>query len=104
VALLGSTGEVHSFATVLVDGRRVSQDGGKTFAAAETMIVDAGTFIRQPIVTMANGDLLLPVFKCRIAPGEKWSGHNDNAGSIAPATAAKPGASLRCRDHSDSCT
>ncbi len=60
--------------------RRVSHDGGKTFAAAETMIADAGTFIRQPIVTMANGDLLLPVFKCRIAPGEKWSGHNDNAG------------------------
>ena len=60
--------------------RRVSHDGGKTFAAAETMIADVGTFIRQPIVTMANGDLLLPVFKCRIAPGEKWSGHNDNAG------------------------
>ena len=60
--------------------RRLSHDGGKTFAPAETMIADAGTFIRQPIVTLANGDLLLPVFKCRIAPGEKWSGHNDNAG------------------------
>ena len=60
--------------------RRVSYDGGKTFGAAETMIADAGTFIRQPIVTLANGDLLLPVFKCRISPGEKWSGHNDNAG------------------------
>ena len=44
------------------------------------MIDDAGTFIRQPIVTLANGHLLLPVFKCRIAPGEKWSGHNDNNG------------------------
>ncbi len=60
--------------------RRVSKDGGKMFGAAETMIADAGTFIRQPIVTLTNGDLLLPVFKCRIAPGEKWSGHNDNAG------------------------
>jgi predicted neuraminidase len=60
--------------------RRVSQDGGKTFGPAETMIADAGTFIRQPIVTLTKGDLLLPVFKCRIAPGEKWSGHNDNAG------------------------
>lgn len=60
--------------------RRVSFDGGKTFGAAETMIADAGTFVRQPIVTLVNGDLLLPVFKCRIAPGEKWSGHNDNAG------------------------
>jgi predicted neuraminidase len=60
--------------------RRISDDGGKTFDAAETMIADAGTFIRQPIVILANGDLLLPVFKCRIALGEKWSGHNDNAG------------------------
>jgi predicted neuraminidase len=60
--------------------RRLSDDGGKTFGPAETMIADAGTFIRQPIVILANGDLLLPVFKCRIAQGEKWSGHNDNAG------------------------
>ena len=60
--------------------RRISADGGKNFGPAETMIADAGTFIRQPIVTLANGDLLLPVFKCRVAPGEKWSGNNDNAG------------------------
>jgi predicted neuraminidase len=60
--------------------RRISADGGKTFGPAETMIADAGTFIRQPIVTLASGDLLLPVFKCRITPGEKWSGNTDNAG------------------------
>ncbi len=60
--------------------RRVSQDGGKNFGPAETMIGDAGTFIRQPIVTLSNGDLLLPVFKCRIEAGEKWSGNKDNAG------------------------
>jgi predicted neuraminidase len=60
--------------------RRISNDGGKNFDAAETMIADAGTFIRQPIVTLRNGDLLLPVFKCRITPGEKWSGNKDIAG------------------------
>lgn len=60
--------------------RRISADGGKNFGPAETMIADAGTFIRQPIVTLANGDLLLPVFKCRVTPGEKWSGNTDNAG------------------------
>lgn len=60
--------------------RRISADGGKTFGPAETMIADAGTFIRQPIVTLVNGELLLPVFKCRVAPGEKWSGNTDNAG------------------------
>lgn len=60
--------------------RRVSDNGGRTFGPAETMIADAGTFIRQPVVTLANGDLLLPVFKCRAVPGEKWTGRNDNAG------------------------
>jgi predicted neuraminidase len=59
---------------------RSSSDGGKTFGSAETMIADKGTFIRHPIVTMANGDLLLPVFKCRVQPGEKWSGNNDTGG------------------------
>ena len=74
------TSQVSGNQDTAVVRRRVSEDGGKTFGPAETMIADTGTFIRQPIVTMANGDLLLPVFKCRIAPGEKWSGHNDNAG------------------------
>jgi predicted neuraminidase len=60
--------------------RRISADGGKTFSPAETMISDAGTFIRQPIIPLQNGDLLLPVFKCRVTPGEKWSGNKDNAG------------------------
>ena len=60
--------------------RRISSDGGHTFGPASTMIADAGTFIRQPIVTLHNGDLLLPVFKCRVSAGEKWSGNNDNAG------------------------
>lgn len=60
--------------------RRVSNDGGHNFGPPETMIADAGTFIRQPIVTLANGGLLLPVFKCRTVPGEKWSGRNDTAG------------------------
>jgi predicted neuraminidase len=60
--------------------RRISADGGKNFGPAETMIADAGTFIRQTIVTMSNGDLLLPVFKCRVVAGEKWSGNTDSAG------------------------
>jgi predicted neuraminidase len=60
--------------------RRISHDDGKSFGPADTMIADAGTFIRQPIITCANGDLLLPVFKCRINPGEKWNGSNDTAG------------------------
>jgi predicted neuraminidase len=60
--------------------RRISSDSGRTFGPAETMIADTGTFIRQPIITLSYGDLLLPVFKCRVTPGEKWSGNNDIAG------------------------
>jgi predicted neuraminidase len=60
--------------------RRISDDGGKTFGPAETMIADAGTFIRQPIIVLQSGELLLPVFKCRVKSGEKWSGNTDNAG------------------------
>jgi predicted neuraminidase len=69
--------------------RRISLDGGKNFGAAETMIADAGTFIRQPIVILSNGDLLLPVFKCRITPGEKWSGNQDIAGVYRSADGGK---------------
>lgn len=60
--------------------RRISGDGGKNFGQAETMISDVGTFIRQPIVILPNGNMLLPVFKCRVMPGEQWSGNNDYAG------------------------
>src|SRR5690348_18081864 len=31
-----------------------------------------GVFIRQPLVVLANGDWLLPVFLCHGAPGVKW--------------------------------
>jgi predicted neuraminidase len=60
--------------------RRISRDGGKSFGSPETMIDQPGTFIRQPVVTLANGDLLLPVFKCRTAPGERWAGNDDTSG------------------------
>lgn len=60
--------------------RRMSKDGGKSFGPAQTMIDAPGTFIRQPIVKLSNGDLLLPVFKCKIIPGEKWSGNHDTSG------------------------
>ncbi len=60
--------------------RRISTDGGKSFGAPHTMIDAPGTFIRQPIVTLSSRDLLLPVFNCKIIPGEKWSGNHDISG------------------------
>ena len=57
--------------------RRISVDNGATWGAIETLFDEPGIFIRQPIVVLANGDWLLPVFHCRPVPGEKWSGKDD---------------------------
>ncbi len=74
------TSQISGHQNTSVVRRRISGDGGRSFGPAETMIADAGTFIRQPITATANGDLLLPVFKCRVKPGETWTGNNDIAG------------------------
>ena len=57
--------------------RRISRDHGRTWTAPETLISDAGTFVRQPVEVLANGDLLLGTFLCRTEPGVKWVGDND---------------------------
>jgi predicted neuraminidase len=59
--------------------RRISRDGGRNFGEPHTLIDAAGTFIRQRIVTLASGDLLLPVFQCRTPPGEAWTGNRDTS-------------------------
>lgn len=38
---------------------------------------EGGVFIRQPIVTLPSGRLLLPIFHCVKVPGHKWVGDND---------------------------
>lgn len=57
--------------------RRISRDHGRTWSLPETMISDAGTFVRQPIQALPNGDLLLGTFLCRTEPGVKWVGDDD---------------------------
>ncbi|HBY9527708.1 exo-alpha-sialidase [Klebsiella aerogenes] len=56
---------------------RQSRDGGKHWGAIATLLDEPGTFIRQPISVMPNGNWLLPVFYCRTRPGEKWVGNDD---------------------------
>lgn len=56
---------------------RQSHDFGRSWGEIKTLLDKPGTFIRQPIVLMPNGDWLLPVFYCQTAPGEKWVGNND---------------------------
>jgi predicted neuraminidase len=56
---------------------RQSQDMGKTWGNIATLLDKPGTFIRQPVTVLNNGNWLLPVFYCRTQPGEKWVGNDD---------------------------
>ncbi|MFO6297713.1 sialidase family protein [Rahnella selenatireducens] len=58
---------------------RQSQDLGKSWGKIGTLLDKPGTFIRQPVTVLANGDWLLPVFYCRTQSGEKWVGNNDDS-------------------------
>ena len=60
--------------------RRISRDNGKSWGPIESPFDEVGLFIRNPVVVLANGDWLLPVFHCNPVPGEKWHGHNDTSG------------------------
>jgi predicted neuraminidase len=56
---------------------RVSQDNGRTWGPSRILFDSPGTFVRQPLVVLDNGDWLVPVFRCLAAPGEKWVGDHD---------------------------
>lgn len=57
--------------------RRISRDGGLTWSAPDVLIDTPGTFVRQPIVVVPDGDWLLPCFLCRTSPGTRWLGEQD---------------------------
>ncbi|MDR3412190.1 MAG: exo-alpha-sialidase [Formivibrio sp.] len=56
---------------------RISADNGHTWGPIDTLFDKAGTFVRQPVVVLDNGEWLIPIFYCRVTPGEKWVGNND---------------------------
>lgn len=56
---------------------RVSEDFGATWGPIEVLFDQAGTFVRQPVVVLDSGEWLVPIFYCRIQPGEKWVGNDD---------------------------
>lgn len=56
---------------------RQSNDLGASWGEIATLLDKPGTFIRQPVTVLENGNWLLPVFYCRTKPGEKWVGNND---------------------------
>lgn len=62
--------------------RRVSTDGGRSWGAVETLFPPQkgyGTFIRQPVVVLGNGDWLLPIWRCATPPAGAWTGHLDTS-------------------------
>ncbi|NIF21234.1 sialidase family protein [Candidatus Pantoea multigeneris] len=58
---------------------RQSSDFGRSWGPIATLLDQPGTFIRQPVVVLPNGNWLLPVFYCTINPGEKWVGNHDTS-------------------------
>jgi predicted neuraminidase len=62
--------------------RRISRDGGVTWGPIETLLgaqEGFGTFIRQPIVVLKNGDWLLPIWRCTSPPAGAWTGDRDTS-------------------------
>lgn len=63
---------------------RLSEDHGMNWGPIGTLFDTPGTFVRQPVLVLDNGEWLLPVFHCRTGPGEKWVGdHDDSAVMIS---------------------
>jgi predicted neuraminidase len=57
--------------------RITSTDDGITWSEPEVVFSEPGTFIRQPVIVLDNGNLVVPTFKCRVEAGQKWLGNDD---------------------------
>jgi len=56
---------------------RTSKDHGHTWSEIGVLFDKPGTFVRQPVVVLDNGEWLIPIFYCITRPGEKWVGSYD---------------------------
>lgn len=80
-----STGEIRLLYTSQDAGNQdsaivkqlTSADNGVTWSEPSVLFGDAGTFIRQPVIVLKDGAWVVPVFKCRAEPGERWLGNDD---------------------------
>ncbi|WP_320782653.1 sialidase family protein [Streptomyces sp. CRN 30] len=61
---------------------RVSRDGGVTWGPVRSLFPAddrGGVFVRQPLVVLGSGRWLLPVFRCPVTPGARWTGGLDTS-------------------------
>ncbi|KAJ5948247.1 hypothetical protein N7466_001262 [Penicillium verhagenii] len=80
-----STGEIRLLYTSQDSGNQdsavvkqlISFDNTRTWSDPSILFGEPGTFIRQPIVILKNGAWVVPIFKCRVEPGERWLGSDD---------------------------
>jgi predicted neuraminidase len=61
VAAGEAKGSFHTRGTAVIR-RRLSTDGGHTWGPVETLISDLGSFTRNPIAVLSNGDWLFPIY------------------------------------------
>jgi predicted neuraminidase len=62
--------------------RRLSRDGGQSWGPIETLFPEQpgfGTFIRNSITVLPNGDWLLPIWRCTKPPIGAWTGDLDTS-------------------------
>lgn len=59
--------------------RRISRDGGVTWGDPEPLVEDRGVFIRQDLIVLDDGTLLLPIFRCVVPAGRQWHGDTDTS-------------------------
>lgn len=57
--------------------RQISSDSGLSWSEPRILFNEPGTFIRQPVVSLEDGALVVPTFKCRSEPGLRWVGNDD---------------------------
>ncbi|KAJ5091205.1 hypothetical protein NUU61_006075 [Penicillium alfredii] len=55
----------------------ISVDNGVTWYDPTVLFSEPGTFIRQPVIVLDNGAWVVPIFKCRAEPGQRWLGNDD---------------------------
>jgi predicted neuraminidase len=65
--------------------RRISSDGGHSWGEQHVLVpetAEGGVFVRQPLVRLPGGRLLLPIFHCVRVPGRRWVGDRDYSGVL----------------------